>query len=92
MRHRRYTGTHIRTPGAQVKCKERGGRWRLHFSDDGGRIAGMCEISLVARANAHGGRTAVIATEGTFTYEELLRSSAKVASGLLGDRDDLREE
>ena len=51
----------------------------------------MCEISLVARARKHGGRTAIIATEGTFTYDELLRASGKAASGLLGGADDLHE-
>jgi len=46
------------------------------------------DIPLVARAREHGDRTAVIASEGVFTYQDLLRVSAGIAGGLLrGDRD-----
>jgi len=47
---------------------------------------------LVARARPHADRTAITATEGTFTYRELLDASARVAARLLGDRGDLAEE
>jgi len=47
---------------------------------------------IVGRARRHGTRTAAVATEGTFTYEDLLRASERVARTLLGDRDDLDED
>jgi len=46
---------------------------------------------LVARARPHADRTAITATEGTFTYRDLLDASARVAAHLLGDRGDLAE-
>jgi len=49
------------------------------------------ELPLVARARAHGERTALSATEGTFTYRDLLDASARVAACLLAGRDDLAE-
>ncbi|HEV2146849.1 MAG TPA: acyl-CoA synthetase [Longimicrobiaceae bacterium] len=49
------------------------------------------DLPLVARAREHGGRTAVVAPEGTFTYADLLDASARVASALLGGNADLAE-
>ncbi len=49
------------------------------------------ELPLVARARAHGDRTAIVATEGTFTYRDVLDASARVAGSLLAGRDDLAE-
>jgi malonyl-CoA/methylmalonyl-CoA synthetase len=49
------------------------------------------EITLVARANRHAGRTAITAAEGTFTYAELLDASARVAAALLDGARDLGE-
>jgi malonyl-CoA/methylmalonyl-CoA synthetase len=49
------------------------------------------ELPLIARARAHGDRTAIIATEGTFSYHQLLDASARVAASLLAGRDDLGE-
>src|SRR6266540_5506857 len=49
------------------------------------------ELPLVARARDHGDRAAIIAAEGTFTYRDLLDASARVATCLLADRDDLAE-
>ncbi len=49
------------------------------------------ELPLIARARSHGDRKAIIATEGTFTYEQLLEASASVASCLLADAGDLAE-
>lgn len=49
-------------------------------------------IALIARAENYGGQTAVIASEGTFSYRQLLESSARVARGLLDGREDLREQ
>ncbi len=47
------------------------------------------ELPLVARAAEHGGRTAVVAPEGAFTYAGLLDASARVAAALLGGGADL---
>ncbi len=49
------------------------------------------ELPLIARARLRGNRTAVAAAEGTFTYDDLLDASARVASCLLGGRADLAE-
>src|SRR3954468_16968081 len=48
-------------------------------------------LQLVARAAAHGGRTAIVDRERRYTYSELLAASARVAEGLLDGQDDLRE-
>ncbi len=44
---------------------------------------------LVARASAHGTSTAILDRTGTYTYEQLLSTSAGIATHLLGDRNDL---
>lgn len=49
-------------------------------------------IALVARAAAHGDRTAIVSQEGTFTYNDLLAASERCASGLLGEKKDLSGE
>ena len=49
------------------------------------------DISLIARAEQYGERTALIATEGSFSYQQLLDASAQIAACLLNDADDLRE-
>ena len=47
---------------------------------------------LIARAQQHSPRIAVVDSDGRHTYEQLLRASARVAATLLDGRDDLREE
>jgi malonyl-CoA/methylmalonyl-CoA synthetase len=49
------------------------------------------ELPLFARARTHRDRTAVVATDGTFTYGELLSASERVAAALLAGADDLRD-
>lgn len=49
------------------------------------------DIPLIARAREHGQRTAIIATEGTFTYRQVLEASARAASCLLNGAEDLEE-
>ncbi len=49
------------------------------------------DLPLVARARAHGSRTAVIGAEGAFTYADLLEASARVAAFLLNGAADLAE-
>ncbi len=47
-------------------------------------------IPLFERAKKHGGRTALRDVHGSFTYDRLLETSARVASGLLSDCEDLK--
>lgn len=53
--------------------------------------ASPVELPIVARARAHGERTAVVAPEGTFSYAQLLDASARVAAALLDGAADLEE-
>jgi len=46
---------------------------------------------LPTRAKQHGG-TAIVDALGTYTYEDLLEASSRVATALLSGRNDLREE
>jgi malonyl-CoA/methylmalonyl-CoA synthetase len=48
-------------------------------------------ILLTPRAEQFGERTAIIASEGSFTYQQLLEASARVASFLLDGAEDLQE-
>ena len=47
---------------------------------------------LIARAEWHGERTAVVDSQGSFTYNDLLDASSRVAAALLAGRNDLEEE
>jgi len=49
-------------------------------------------LPLIAHAERHGGRTAVVDSQGAFTYDDLLDASSRVAAALLGNRPDLDEE
>jgi malonyl-CoA/methylmalonyl-CoA synthetase len=49
----------------------------------------MSTIELVERATRHGPSVAIVSEGKSYTYEELLVSSASVAAGLLGDQQDL---
>ncbi len=60
------------------------------MTEEKGGVTG--ELPLVRRARAHGDRTAIRATEGSFTYDDLLSASEAVARALLGERDDLEED
>lgn len=48
-------------------------------------------IILTQRAEQHGERRAIVASEGEFTYRELLETSGRVASFLLDGTADLKE-
>ena len=55
----------------------------------------MCSsdiLSLIVRARQHGDRTAIVDSQGGFTYHELLDASSRVAGALLDNRADLAEE
>ena len=47
---------------------------------------------LIRRARGHGARTALVTSQGIFSYAELLDRSAAAASRLLAGRDDLEDE
>jgi malonyl-CoA/methylmalonyl-CoA synthetase len=46
---------------------------------------------LHVHAERHGGRTAVVDSQGTFTYRALLDASSRVATALLAGREDLHQ-
>ena len=52
----------------------------------------LSQLSLISRARSFGERTALLAPEGTFTYNDLLRESGITATALLTGRDDLAGE
>lgn len=49
-------------------------------------------VPLIAHAYRHAGRTAVVDSQGSFRYSDLLNASSGMATALLAGRDDLREE
>ncbi|RYD63307.1 MAG: long-chain fatty acid--CoA ligase [Verrucomicrobiaceae bacterium] len=51
----------------------------------------MKELQLIARARIHGARIALREGERSFSYSELLETSASIASSLLDGRQDLAE-
>ncbi len=55
-------------------------------------ISRTSHLPLIAHAERHGERTAVVDAQGSFTYNDLLEASSRVAAALLAGRDDLREE
>src|SRR5271169_1677310 len=49
-------------------------------------------LPLIANAQRHAGRTAVVDAHGVYSYEDLLDASSRVAAALLAGREDLQEE
>jgi malonyl-CoA/methylmalonyl-CoA synthetase len=49
-------------------------------------------IPLIANAQCHGASNALVDSQGTFTYDELLDASSRAAITLLAGREDLQEE
>jgi malonyl-CoA/methylmalonyl-CoA synthetase len=47
---------------------------------------------LIARAQGHGARIAIFDLHGSYSYDDLLNASARIAATLLNARDDLHEE
>ena len=47
------------------------------------------ELPLIARARQHGERTAIVASEGAFSYHDLLEASERVAACLLAGHENL---
>jgi malonyl-CoA/methylmalonyl-CoA synthetase len=52
----------------------------------------VTELPLIARAQDHGYRTAILAPDGVFSYRELLDASERVATALLDGAEDLAEK
>jgi malonyl-CoA/methylmalonyl-CoA synthetase len=52
----------------------------------------LSRFPLVARAEQHGGRIAIVDSHGSFPYNQLLARSSRVAQTLLAGRRDLHEE
>ena len=55
-------------------------------------ISRASRVPLIARAERHNGRTALVDSQGAFTYNDLLDASLRVATALLVGREDLQEE
>jgi malonyl-CoA/methylmalonyl-CoA synthetase len=50
------------------------------------------QLPIIARAKIHTARCAILDCEGSYTYEQLLDASARVASALLNGLGDLNEQ
>ncbi len=57
-----------------------------------GRMTPTSSPPVVARARRQAGRAALVDSDGTYTYNDLLDASARVATALLAGRQDLQEE
>jgi len=49
-------------------------------------------LPLIDRAHQNPNKIAIVATEGAFTYHNLLQSSAQIATKLLNNKEDLQEQ
>ncbi len=55
-------------------------------------ISRASRVPLIAHAERHNGRTALVDSQGAFTYNDLLDASSRVATALLAGREDLQQE
>ena len=55
-------------------------------------LADLTVLPLLARAQSHRARIAIIDAAGKYTYDDLLAASARVAAMLLAGREQLKEE
>jgi len=55
-------------------------------------ISRASRVPLIAHAERHNGRTALVDSQGAFTYNDLMDASSRVATALLAGREDLQEE
>ncbi|MCG6918501.1 MAG: acyl-CoA synthetase [Deltaproteobacteria bacterium] len=55
-------------------------------------MASSEKIALIERAEEHGSRPAIISSEGTYNYRQLLERSKQIGLTLLAGKDDLKEE
>jgi malonyl-CoA/methylmalonyl-CoA synthetase len=56
------------------------------------RTRHLSHVPLIAQAERHGGRTAIVDSQRSFSYNDLLDASSRVATALLAGREDLQEE
>ncbi len=56
------------------------------------RTRHLSHVPQIAQAERHGGRTAVVDSQRSFTYNDLLDASSRVATALLAGREDLQEK
>ncbi len=56
------------------------------------RTRHLSHVPLIAQAERHGGRTAVVDSQRFFTYNDLRDASSRVATALLAGREDLQEK
>ncbi|MFN6462304.1 MAG: acyl-CoA synthetase [Nostoc sp. DedVER02] len=49
-------------------------------------------LPLIIRAEEHSEKIAIVTTDGSFTYRDLLHTSSQIATTLLQNREDLQEE
>ncbi|HAA30399.1 MAG TPA: long-chain fatty acid--CoA ligase, partial [Cyanobacteria bacterium UBA8553] len=49
-------------------------------------------FQLIDRAKENEDKIAIVATEGAFTYQNLLHTSARIATKLLDNVEDLQEQ
>ncbi|MCW5314090.1 AMP-binding protein [Nostoc sp. KVJ3] len=49
-------------------------------------------LPLIIRAEEHNEKTAIVTTDGVFTYRDLLHTSSQIATSLLKNGEDLQEE
>jgi malonyl-CoA/methylmalonyl-CoA synthetase len=49
-------------------------------------------LPIIAQAQRHSARTAIVDSQGVFNFNDLLDASSRVATALLGRREDLQEE
>jgi malonyl-CoA/methylmalonyl-CoA synthetase len=54
-------------------------------------ISRTSRFPLIAQAERHGGRTAIVDSQGCYTYNDVLDASSRVATALLAGREDLQE-
>lgn len=52
----------------------------------------LSRVPLIAQAERHGGRIAIVDSQQSFTYNELSNASSRVARAMLAGRGDLHEE
>ena len=55
-------------------------------------ISGTSRDPLFVHAQRHAGRTAVVDSQGSYTYRDLLEASSRVATALLAGQEDLNEK
>jgi malonyl-CoA/methylmalonyl-CoA synthetase len=56
------------------------------------RTCHLSHVPLIAQAERHGERPAVVDSQGSYTYNDLLNASSRVATALLAGHEDLQEQ